>query len=87
MAEQSPLEQLHEMILHDARHHHHEPLTVCKCKQIGIMKQQIEKALSDNVFIMCENESCFQLHEMSQIAERVLICHRVRKTGVRGNWD
>ena len=53
----------------------------------GQLKSTIEKALSDNVFILCETPDCFALHEMSQIAGRIQICHRVRKTGVRVNWD
>jgi len=42
---------------------------------------------TDNCFILCKSPKCFVLHEMSEIAERVLICHRVRKMGVRVNWD
>ena len=42
---------------------------------------------TDTCFIMCDKPDCFPTHEMSEIAERVQICHTVRKTGVKVNWD
>jgi len=58
----------------------------------NMMIDKLEKQILDydttkTVFIMCETPNCFALHEMSLIADRIQICHRVRKQGVRANWD